>query len=39
MDKRAVPANTSMIKISLIGLPAKRLNEFCETALGEKELA
>lgn len=37
MDKRAVPANTSIIRISLIGLPEKRLNECCETEFGVNE--
>ena len=30
MERRAVPAKTSMISKSLIGLPEKRLNEFGE---------
>ena len=30
MQRRAVPANTSMISKSLIGLPEKRENEFAE---------
>ena len=37
MDKRAVPANTSIIRISLIGLPENRLNECCETEFGVNE--
>ena len=37
MERRAVPAKTSIISKSLIGLPEKRLNEFGENETSDCE--